>query len=95
MLRRTKATQIDGRPIVVLPPKTTRVVELDFSPQELIFYKALEKRQQDKFQDMMEESNNRLGSNYANILVGVWVACRGMQMQPGIVALHCMSLQMS
>ncbi|KAK9805404.1 hypothetical protein WJX73_001738 [Symbiochloris irregularis] len=69
MLRRKKDTMIDGRPIVVLPPKITKVVELEFSPQELAFYTALEKRQQDKLQDLLDESGGRVGSNYANILV--------------------------
>ena len=65
-MRRTKATKIDGQPIVELPAKTTRVVELDFSPRELQFYKALEERQQHTFHELVEEG---LGVNYANILV--------------------------
>lgn len=71
MMRRTKATQMDGRPIVVLPPKTTRIVELEFSPQELVFYTALEKRQQEKFKDLLDESDGRLSSVYASFLVGL------------------------
>ena len=65
-MRRVKSQQINGRPIVDLPPKTTTVVELDFSDSELRFYKALEARQQDAFQALLKKG---YGVHYANILV--------------------------
>ena len=41
-LRRTKASTIDGRPIVDLLPRTVEVRHVDFDEAELDFYKSLE-----------------------------------------------------
>ena len=66
VLRRVKSQQVNGRPIVELPSKSTTVVELDFSDRELAFYRGLEAKQQDAFEEYVREG---FGVNYANILV--------------------------
>ncbi|PWA97775.1 Helicase, C-terminal [Artemisia annua] len=42
MLRRTKATLLDGEPIISLPPKTINLKKVDFTPEEREFYRRLE-----------------------------------------------------
>jgi len=34
LLRRSKDTKLEGKPILQLPPKTIELVELEFSPEE-------------------------------------------------------------
>jgi len=41
-LRRTKQSKIDGQPIVVLPPRTVLIKEVEFDESEHDFYHALE-----------------------------------------------------
>ncbi|KAK9811296.1 hypothetical protein WJX72_001345 [[Myrmecia] bisecta] len=64
--RRTKESQIDGRPIIVLPKKTVTVITQDFTPDELAFYDALENKTQDRFNKYVRQG---FAANYANILV--------------------------
>jgi SNF2 family DNA or RNA helicase len=49
LLRRTKTSKIDGKPILQLPPKTTKEQRAVFSEDERDFYKALETQTQLKF----------------------------------------------
>lgn len=67
MLRRTKSTLIDGKPIVTLPEKTQLEEEAVFSEDELKFYKDLESRSQVQFNKYLRQGT--VGKNYSNILV--------------------------
>ncbi|KAI9870890.1 MAG: hypothetical protein M1823_008610, partial [Watsoniomyces obsoletus] len=49
LLRRTKKSKIDGKPILQLPEKTTVEDRAIFSKDELEFYKALESKAQIQF----------------------------------------------
>jgi SNF2 family DNA or RNA helicase len=40
LLRRTKQSQIDGKPIITLPPKSTEIQHVVFSDAELEFYQV-------------------------------------------------------
>ncbi|KAF3602787.1 hypothetical protein F2Q69_00037826 [Brassica cretica] len=42
MLRHTKGTLLDGQPLINLPPKKVNLNKVDFSVEELSFYKKLE-----------------------------------------------------
>ncbi|XP_024520679.1 helicase-like transcription factor CHR28 [Selaginella moellendorffii] len=66
MLRRTKATLIDGQPIVNLPPRFVCLQQAEFSEEERIFYNSLELESRRQFQVYAEEGT--LQSNYVNIL---------------------------
>lgn len=67
MLRRTKdTTGKDGRPILVLPPSVSEVVECEFSEAERDFYDALYKKSKIKFDQFVEQG--RVLHNYASIL---------------------------
>jgi hypothetical protein len=46
MLRRQKDSQVDGKPISVLPPKHTIIDNVDFEDEEHALYKALETKSQ-------------------------------------------------
>ena len=67
LLRRTKKSQIDGKPILDLPPRTTTVQHSTFSEDELAFYKALEMQTQLQFNKYLKAGT--VGRNYSNILV--------------------------
>ncbi|TVY42355.1 putative ATP-dependent helicase [Lachnellula occidentalis] len=67
LLRRTKQSQIDGKPIINLPPKTIETQHVVFSDDELSFYQALESKTQIQFNKYLRQ--NTVGRNYSNILV--------------------------
>ena len=67
LLRRTKKSQIDGKPILDLPPRTTIVQHSIFSEDEQAFYKALETMSRLQFNKYLKAGT--VGRNYSNILV--------------------------
>ncbi|KAI3719806.1 hypothetical protein L6452_20711 [Arctium lappa] len=67
MLRRTKDTLIDGKPIINLPPKTINLTTVDFSAEELNFYRKLEAESRKRFKAYAAAGTVR--QNYANILL--------------------------
>ncbi|KAG6033093.1 hypothetical protein E4U41_007009 [Claviceps citrina] len=67
MLRRKKNSQLDGKPILVLPPKTEHVVYAELSTDERDFYKQLEEQAQVLFSKYLREGS--VGKNYSSILV--------------------------
>ncbi|KAJ6915661.1 LOW QUALITY PROTEIN: helicase-like transcription factor CHR28 [Populus alba x Populus x berolinensis] len=67
MLRRTKATLIDGQPIIKLPPKSICLTKVDFSTEERAFYTRLEADSRSKFKAYAAAGT--VNQNYANILL--------------------------
>ena len=67
LLRRTKTSLIDGKPIINLPPKTEEIQHVVFSEDEQSFYHALESRTQIQFNKYLKAGT--VGRNYSNILV--------------------------
>ncbi|KAM7261686.1 hypothetical protein ACFE04_020763 [Oxalis oulophora] len=67
MLRRTKETVIDGKPIINLPPKSIELNKVDFSAEERAFYTQLEADSRSQFKAYAAAGT--LNQNYANILL--------------------------
>jgi len=67
LLRRTKSSMIDGKPILTLPPKEIEMVHSIFSPDEQAFYDALESKSKIVFNKYLRQ--NAVGRNYSNLLV--------------------------
>lgn len=67
LLRRTKTSKIDGRPILQLPPRITEKVHAVFSEDERQLYDALEARTQIQFNKYLQAGS--VGRNYSNVLV--------------------------
>lgn len=67
LLRRTKKSEIDGKPIIQLPPKETVEDRAIFSKDELDFYKALETQSQIQFNKYIRLGS--IGRNYSHALV--------------------------
>lgn len=67
MLRRTKTSTYEGKPILVLPERTTEVENPVFSDDEEVFYRALESRTQLQFNKYLRAGT--VGSSYTAILV--------------------------
>ncbi|CAO1630018.1 unnamed protein product [Parajaminaea phylloscopi] len=66
-LRRTKETRTaSGARLLELPPKSVRIVTLDFNEFERAKYNALHERYKEDFKEM--EAADNVGSNYATIL---------------------------
>eukprot|EP01083_Nonionella_stella_P077978 213153_1 len=66
-LRRTKEKKIEGKRIVNLPPKASRVVELEFSEQDQMIYNTLKEKGKKRFRSFMDHSSLQL-VNYAHVL---------------------------
>ncbi|KAI5785924.1 SNF2 family N-terminal domain-containing protein [Geopyxis carbonaria] len=67
LLRRTKESQIDGKPILSLPPKVIEMVHATFSQDELDFYTSLETKTKIQFNKYLRQGT--VGKNYSNLLV--------------------------
>lgn len=67
LLRRTKSSKIDGKPILQLPPRVTEKVHTIFSSDEQEFYQALETQSQLQFNRYVQAGT--VGRNYSNVLV--------------------------
>ncbi|KAG8533685.1 uncharacterized protein KY384_001426 [Bacidia gigantensis] len=67
LMRRTKKSMIDGKPILRLPPRHTEAVQAEFSEDEQSFYQALENRTQLQFNKYLKAGT--IGRHYSNILV--------------------------
>lgn len=67
LLRRTKKSQIDGKPILNLPERTTEIQHAPFNDEQSDFYKALENRTRLQFNKYLKSGT--VGRNYSNILV--------------------------
>jgi SNF2 family DNA or RNA helicase len=67
LLRRSKISLIDGKPIITLPKKTEEIQHVVFDDDQKAFYSALETKTQLQFNRYMKA--NTVGKNYSNILV--------------------------
>uniref|UniRef100_A0A0E0JPH7 Uncharacterized protein n=1 Tax=Oryza punctata TaxID=4537 RepID=A0A0E0JPH7_ORYPU len=67
MLRRTKATMLDGKPIISLPPKTVSLKTVDFTSEERAFYNTLEAESREQFKEYAAAGTVK--QNYVNILL--------------------------
>ncbi|OVA10723.1 SNF2-related [Macleaya cordata] len=67
LLRRTKETLIDGKPILTLPPKSVCLVKVEFSTEERTFYAQLEANSRLQFKEYAAAGT--VNQNYANILL--------------------------
>lgn len=67
MLRRTKKSKHQGRPILVLPERTTDMEHAEFSNDESEFYKALESKTAIQFNKYLKAGT--VGRQYTAILV--------------------------
>ncbi|KAK6917495.1 SNF2, N-terminal, partial [Dillenia turbinata] len=67
MLRRTKGTLLDGKPIISLPPKFVELKKVDFSDEERDFYSRLEADSRAQFKEYAAAGTVK--ENYVNILL--------------------------
>ncbi|KAL5333956.1 SNF2 family N-terminal domain-containing protein [Aspergillus crustosus] len=67
LLRRTKESKINGKPILNLPRRVTEKEHATFSQDEMELYQSLENKTQLQFNRYLEAGT--VGRNYSNILV--------------------------
>ncbi|XP_006300585.2 helicase-like transcription factor CHR28 isoform X1 [Capsella rubella] len=67
MLRRTKGSHLDGKPIISLPPKSIELRKVDFTVEERDFYSKLEAESRSQFREYEEAGTVK--QNYVNILL--------------------------
>ena len=67
LLRRTKKSTIDGKPIIELQPRTDEVQHAIFDEDQQAFYAALESQSQLQFNKYLRQDS--IGRNYSNVLV--------------------------
>lgn len=72
LLRRTKNTMVNGKPLITLPGRDVRVITVPFSdPKEREFYVAVESRMQSKMEALVKAGT--VTSNYTNVLIALLV----------------------
>ncbi|KAG6856050.1 hypothetical protein H0H87_008064 [Tephrocybe sp. NHM501043] len=67
LLRRTKDSTLEGKPILELPPKSIEILKLEFSEDERDLYDSFEKRTKVRLNKFIRERT--LVSNHAAVLV--------------------------
>ncbi|KAI9682189.1 MAG: hypothetical protein M1817_000243 [Caeruleum heppii] len=67
LLRRTKQSEIDGKPIISLPERTNEIQHAVFDEDQQAFYTALETQTQLQFNKYLRQGS--VGRNYSNVLV--------------------------
>ncbi|KAG9306570.1 hypothetical protein G9A89_004767 [Geosiphon pyriformis] len=67
LLRRTKTSMMDGKPIVNLPTREVNIANTEFSEEEREFYTSLESRSRLQFNRYLSEGS--VMKNYSNILL--------------------------
>lgn len=67
LLRRTKTSEIDGKPILQLPPRTIEVESSNMDEDEQEFYRALEQGALDQMNQYLSQGS--VSRNYSTILV--------------------------
>ncbi|XP_022724463.1 helicase-like transcription factor CHR28 isoform X2 [Durio zibethinus] len=67
MLRRTKGTLLDGKPIINLPPKVIELKKVEFTNEERDFYSRLESDSRAQFKEYAAAGT--IKQNYVNILL--------------------------
>ncbi|XWS18361.1 hypothetical protein CRYUN_Cryun32bG0037200 [Craigia yunnanensis] len=67
MLRRTKGTLLDGKPIINLPPKVIELKKVEFTKEERDFYSRLESDSRAQFKEYAAAGT--VNQNYVNILL--------------------------
>ncbi|KAJ1553130.1 hypothetical protein HK096_009108, partial [Nowakowskiella sp. JEL0078] len=82
-LRRIKSSLLDGKPIIVIPPKEVSLIRQDFNESELEFYKAVEQRVQLKFNSYVKAGT--VMNNYSHVLV-LLLRLRQACLHPGLVS---------
>src|SRR6201999_717813 len=55
MLRRTKKSKLDGKPLITLPDRTSEDSEVTFLPEEQTFYRELEQKAQVTVKNMISK----------------------------------------
>uniref|UniRef100_A0A060T4V2 ARAD1B06094p n=1 Tax=Blastobotrys adeninivorans TaxID=409370 RepID=A0A060T4V2_BLAAD len=66
LLRRTKKSEVDGRPILTLPPRTVELTENVFDKDEEAYYRQLETGYAERVSKYFKA--NTVGKNYSSIL---------------------------
>ncbi|KAJ3142774.1 hypothetical protein HDU90_002645 [Geranomyces variabilis] len=74
MLRRTKVTMIDGKPLLVLPARNVDLVTIRFGPADMAYYTQLETKMRDKVKEMKKDGGNNY-TNYLCMLLRLRQAC--------------------
>lgn len=67
LLRRTKKSTVDGRPLLQLPERTTEMVHTAFDDEQRAFYKSIEDQTQLTYNRYL--ATGTVGRNYSQILV--------------------------
>lgn len=67
MLRRTKTTILNGKPIVELPERLVEVVHCDFDDDERAFYTEIEEKTSSAIEKIVERGD--AGKSYTSMLI--------------------------
>jgi SNF2 family DNA or RNA helicase len=65
MLRRQKDEILNGKPLIVLPPRNVNIVECEFDEAENAFYHALENQMETTVNKLVQQDN----AKYTSVLL--------------------------
>ena len=68
-LRRSKNAEVDGKPIVDLPPKNIHMIHIDFNTGERTFYASVAKRAQARLEDAVDPDGKKLKVSYNKVCI--------------------------
>jgi SNF2 family DNA or RNA helicase len=75
MLRRTKKSTLDGKPILQLPERIVYTDSVPFNPEETAFYTRIEKSAQHSIRDMIQRSQANTYTHALVLLLRLRQAC--------------------
>jgi len=69
MLRRKKDSQLNGKPLIKLPPRICKVIPCDFDDEEREFYENLKNNIQETLQGFMRSGTMNNSYTYVPLLL--------------------------
>ncbi|KAI0364994.1 hypothetical protein BV20DRAFT_955118 [Pilatotrama ljubarskyi] len=82
MLRRTKTTLINGKPILQLPDRIVQVVDCEFDDDERAFYLSVEQKVQSSLEKLQQGDINKAYTHVLTLLLRMRQACN----HPGLIS---------
>ncbi|KAI0640403.1 SNF2 family N-terminal domain-containing protein [Trametes meyenii] len=82
MLRRTKTTLINGKPILQLPERIVKIIDCVFDADERAFYMTVEQKVNDRLEQLQQGNINKAYTSVLTLLLRMRQACN----HPGLIS---------
>ncbi|KAH9847016.1 SNF2 family N-terminal domain-containing protein [Lenzites betulinus] len=82
MLRRTKTTLVNGKPILQLPDRLVQIVDCEFDEDERAFYLTVQEKVQNRLEDLKQGDINKAYTSVLVLLLRMRQTCN----HPGLIS---------